>query len=451
MKKRNLLALFILAFFMAPLISAFDWNFLWGSNSTGNISKETSIIDLSKTTYEPRETLLAQVTKNFIDLLKLENIEVYKDGVPRPQPVISGLKKDGDIYYYYALLPNQEGNFSILIQNTRYTSFGKETTDPIAQDFEIKRLNKPALQINPGFISVLKEEKEFSIKIMSVSGNQNVKATLKSTKETKELSLIEDIEETIKFSVLNAASGKTELEIGSYKIPVFVLGKENNTKPINQSSQKSNLLITPEKISGKVTAGENYYFKILLENLGNKTINVSFSNDLNATIRPESSSIGAGKQVSVNITIPVPKKQKEDLQGLITLSFEDKVIDIPVLFEITKNITQVEINGSATEKLDCHSIGSICNYDKEKCDGETTSSLQGPCCVGECVKKPSSNTKVYLGILLLIVLVGIGAYFYFAIKNKQKPRSSEEILKERADRFRQRMKGEEVRGDLSKS
>jgi hypothetical protein len=451
MKRGQLISAVLFSIILTScLVSAIDWSFLKG-DAPKNISKETSIIILSKTTYDPREILLAQITKNFIDTLKLENIEIYKEGIPRPQPVVAGLTKHENVYYYYAILPNQEGNFSVLIQNTKYTSLGKETNDPITQDFKVQRSGNSGLKIDPGFFNVLADQTEISMKVMSINGNQNLQATLEATGESKDLSLIEDVEKTLKFSVLNATSGKTSLKIGDYTLPVFILEKKNSTYIENQSfneTDTSNLVVNPSKISGKVISGQDYLFKILLENKGNKTLNVNFSNDLNATIKPKIIDLTPGKQVPVNITIPIGEKQKEKVNGVITAWVEDFSIEIPVEFEITQNKTDVQINGSATQSSNCYNLGTICDYDQE-CKGEMTSSLQGPCCIGKCEAKSKPVFNIYIGILILIVLVAIGAYFFLKSKKGERPKSAEEILKERSSKFNQRM-GTEISGGLGR-
>ena len=103
---------------------------------------------------------------------------------------------------------------------------------------------------------------------------------------------------------------------------------------------------------------------------------------------------------------------------------------------------------SATNTLDCNEMGKIC-FDDEECEGFTTESLQGPCCIGECKQKTNSDFKFLLGVLLIFVLAGISAYFYMKIKKKQKPKSTEEILKERANKYEERS-GKEVKGSLGR-
>ena len=192
-------------------------------------------IKLSKDTYSPSETLQAEITGNFIDVLTIDNIFLYKEGIPRTMPSISDLTKQGDIYYLYIVLPNQEGNFSIKIENTRYTDGGVEKTSAIIKEFTVRRTNESALQINPGFV---RTSEDFSIKVKAL--NENQKITTNFNGKTQNLSLIEDVEKTIQFSILNLDFGKYNLKINDYNIPVFLIEKIIINNTTNQTTNQTN-------------------------------------------------------------------------------------------------------------------------------------------------------------------------------------------------------------------
>jgi len=202
-------------------------------------------ITLSKTSYQPQETLQAEITGNFIDTLTLDNVLLYKEGIPRSQPAISDLIKQGNTYYFYALLPNQEANFSIKIENTKYTESGFQKTDTIIKNFKIKKTNQSALQINPGFI---KTNKDFSIKVKSLYENQEI--TAKFDKQTESFSLVEDNEKTIIFSVSNVNVNVSEydLTVNDYTIPVFIIKTAGDDSEDDQ---------TPNNITNKTILGTN--------------------------------------------------------------------------------------------------------------------------------------------------------------------------------------------------
>lgn len=314
------------------------------------IIQTTSAIEikLSKESYQPMETLQAEITGNFIDTLTINNLFLYKENVPRTMPSVSGLTKYGNVYYAYMILPNQEGNFSIKIENAKYTEAGVQKTQAIVKDFTVKTTNQSVLQINPGFV---RTSGDFSVKIKSLYENQDVSATFNG--QTTNFSLNEDSEKTATFLIENLA-GKTSLKINSYNIPVFIIEKTE----INQTT-------------------------------GNQT-------NLNQT-----SNQTTGNQTKINVS----------------------------------NLTEEEV-----ESLHCTDFGEKCD-DNEECSGETQSSLEGPCCVGECIEKKERN-YVWIGILIIVIVLAAIIFFYLKSRKRMKPKSTEEILESKRKRFDERMKGD---------
>jgi len=408
-------------------------------------------IKLSKTDYSPEETLQAEIAGNFLSLANA-NILIYKDKVPRSMPVISALTKQDNVYHFYAVLPNQEGNFSLKIEGAEYVESGKTTKNTLIKDFKIEKSNQTTLQINPGFINV-KEREEFSIKVKSLAGNLDLTTTLFN--DSKSISLVEYSEKTIKFSVPETEETQTNLQLGGYNVPVFIINKQNTTYvPVNDSDSNnyyvnysgSGVVFEPAGITGKIIAKQDYFFRVILKNMGPEKISITLGSDIDATIEPESLDLEGRKDVIINITIPV---FKEDIAGELVANFNNNQSVLPVFLEIIENESQVDLGGtSLTEKLDCNEFGSICESGEE-CDGETAPSLQGVCCIGKCRRESGSNWVV--GIILLVVVVAVMVLLYLKSKKKQKPKSTDDILKERQDKFNQKMKGSpqtEVKGKL---
>ena len=204
-------------------------------------------IKLIKDSYQPLETLQAEISGNFIDTLTINNLGLYKEGIPRTMPSISGITQQGDIYYFYAVLPNQEGNFSIKIENAKYTEAGVQKSTAIIKNFTIIKSNTSVLQINPGFVSTTTD---FSIKIKSLYQKQDITASFGEQEQS--FSLNEDSEKTLVFSVKNI-TGKKELTINNYKIPVFIINKIQNQSeiyiPTNSSINNTNQTTNQTKIS----------------------------------------------------------------------------------------------------------------------------------------------------------------------------------------------------------
>jgi len=410
-------------------------------------------ISLSKENYEPGETLQAEITGNFISLNK-DNIFIYKEDNLRAFSGISNLILQDKIYYYFIILSNQEGNFSLKIKNSYYLRAGELRSDEIVKNFTIKKTNQSLLSINPGFVLT---DKDFTVKIKSLSGNQDITAFFDAENQTKTLSIKEDFEEKIVFSSFNL-TGKYSLKINDYTIPVFLYQKINNTKgntTENETDKTINRLeFIPKDIKGTVTSGENYSFKIFLKNSGEKNLtNITFSGSLVFSIRPEILDLNSNESKILNLTISVPKSE-ETVLGEIIAEFDGKTIELPIEFEITENKSEVKINVSITDgeikkSLSCSLIGKKC-LENEECDKDEVSSLEGSCCPGECIEKKSSSSTWIIGIILIIVILIIIFFFY---KRTKKPgiKSTEEILKEKSKYFSERMNPQsEVSGGLGR-
>jgi len=326
-------------------------------------------ITLSKTSYNPQETLQAEITGSFTSLT-LENILIYEGETPRSQPVISDLTKQGNIYYFYAVLPNEQGNFSLKIKDAEYLESGQTKTDTIIKEFIIQQsaTNQSLLQISNGFIVT---SEDFSIKVKALNSNQEITTNFDGQSES--LSLIEEVQETLEFSITPSEFGKSNLVIGSYTIPVFIIEK---TQPQNQTD-----------VTNESTANQS-----------SQTDQPTTIDDLNET------------------------------------EIEDYLDEL-----------------GETESLSCYDIGRICLVNQE-CEGEKVASLEGSCCIGDCVEEKEGGGKGWLiGVIILVVVVGFVGFMYWKSKKKQKPRSTSEILKERGDKFEERMGERRSSGEVSKS
>jgi len=398
-------------------------------------------VSLSKNVFYPRETLQAEFSGNFLTL-EHDNIFIYEQGIPRPEPVISGFTRQGYKYYYYAVLPNKQGNFSLKIQDSRYTDSGITKSDDIVMDFEIKSGNiteGSKLAVDKGFVVT---SKVFSINLISLKGDQEVTAFIESSNQSKTVYLIEDVEKKLEF---NPPEENTVLKIKDYEIPIFVISKTNDTRGDNESNVSDNkihLEFSPDELSGVVAVGEDYSFIVILENKGSEDIdNIVLSSDI-GTINPKSiKSLKVGNSTFFNLTISVSKN--ENISGRITLDFDDKSETIPVFLETTENKTKVDLNRTTISDLHCTEMrGKICDYG-ETCTGETTRSLEGPCCIGSCIVEEETNYNWAYGIALIGVLAFLGFMVYKKMKKQKqgKTKTPDDIIKDKTKKYKERMQG----------
>jgi hypothetical protein len=421
MKRAQIIILILLVLISAPFISAIE-------------------IKLSKDSFQPGETLQAEITGNFISL-KSENILIYKEGIPRSNPVISDLTNKEGIYYFYAILPKQEGNFSLKIENSQYFIEEELKTETISKNFTIKKTNQSSISVNPGFVVTAKD---FSIKLKSLRGNINADTEFEAKQESRNFSLIEGVEKNIDFSISNLEPMQTNIKINDYNMPVFI------TKSTNESSitEFNELSFYPSEIKATLYPGQTYFYELKIFNVGNKNLtNLKISTDLDADLHPDSiKSIKTRSYEKINITITIPKG-KSSLNGKITASFSNNNISIPVSFKITEKKEDINIS-AITSMINCNEVGSVCP-DNEECNGVIRESKQGQCCLGNCIKMKSDN-NYSITLILLLIAIAIVIFFIFKIKKRIKPKTTEEILKERTRQFRDRMNPKEVNRGLDR-
>ncbi len=121
----------------------------------------------------------------------------------------------------------------------------------------------------------------------------------------------------------------------------------------------------------------------------------------------------------------------------------------------SQNLTPIIIpleNATDDQIETCESIeGRLCNRSSE-CTGQTAFARGIICCLGECRAKPKSSSWAGALVLLAVLVICIG-WFYYKIKKGQQKKSGEEIIEERTKQFQDRMYPDpkpEVRRGLSK-
>lgn len=403
------LALFVILLIFLPFISALE-------------------VKLSKSVYSPRETLQAEISGNFLSL-KSENLMIYKQGKVHSEPVLQGLTNQDRIYYFYAILPNEQGNYSLKIENAEYIESGNYKSDPITIDFLINKTNESSLSINPGFIFT---NKDFSLKVKALDKNQNI--IIKFENQSFNKTLYEESEETISFSIKNIPTKTSSITLGKYSIPVFIVNDLTNS---NTPDSISKLDFSIKNITAVISPNKTYFFTFYIENNGQKNLaNITLNNTINLILLPyKIDIINIQEKKQINMTVFIPENQKKNISGNISLGYSNSSIALPVFFEITNNSSKVTLPGiNSTNSLSCKNIGKICLTDEE-CKGQLTPSLEGTCCIGECQKKKQSSSNWIYGIILLIIVIAIAGFILWKYKQKKnlRPKSIDEIMREKVD------------------
>ncbi|MBU1136340.1 MAG: hypothetical protein KJ559_02425 [Nanoarchaeota archaeon] len=431
MKKSLLFVLICL--FMFPLVLAI----------------ETTI----KENYNQGETLIAEISGNFIDNIKPNDIEFYSGRAYIP--LIYDLGKINEKFYLYALLPIKERNYTLIIKNLKHFELGKEVEEDLSLNFSVKN-NVSLFSVNPGFIIT---NQDFSIKIMS--NIKKINLVSKFLNSSQEISIDAGKEKQIYFSVSDIKSSiisnvLIEAENEKYEIPIFVFKEYNDSDKLVFSKDlrfvKSYLNFT--------TLKDSYLkFEVSLINIGQgdiEDIKIDFER-LEDVLESDVSSIDklkAGEIIKINMTI---NSNEEGIkEGDITAKSGNHTATSFISIRVTKDNQEfldiMSSSGFAEEESCSYFNGEICATN-ENCDGSLKVTIDGVCCVGLCIQKKESNlTKIILLIAISAVLLAIGYFGYKKLKTKSK--GSKDILDERKEKYEKRFeiqKSKETRGALDRN
>lgn len=394
--------------------------------------------------YQPGQTLIAEISGSFINNIKAEDIQFYSGRLFIP--LIYALAKIQDKFYLYALLPNKERNYTLIIKNTHYLEAGEEKREDLAYNFTVSG-PLALFSVNPGFIVT---NKDFSIKVGSKVKTLDVIAEF--LKSTQEVEVGEGREKILTFSVAEIKHFTfTTLSISagdlSYEIPVVVFKQEEEKIEVSK-----NLRFSKSSANFTVLKDQKFQFSVTLINTGHEDIeNIALSSDLkNIKIAPEKiEKLDSGTSQKINLTI---NSDEEGVRGGSLVANSENYSDELLLFISTlKDKEELEnLSLEVTEEKSCSELnGEIC--DDEECEGITKLTLKKePCCVGECKKKQGGGSKTLSLIVILIILVIIGIFIYRKLKFRKQ--GSNELLEKKSKSYEERfkMKSEEIKGGLSR-
>jgi len=413
-------------------------------------------IQLTKDSYYPSETLQAEISGNFIDTIKLENIGIYKENAAHKTPVEAGLVKSDNKYLYYALLPETAGNYSLKIEGVRYYQENNQTNQPIIKNFTIIRTDTSYLSFTPGAIAATTD---FSIKIKAYNQEQTVNVEFLATGQKESFSLGDGNERTIYFSISSIKNfTKSSIKINSYTIQAMIapplFTQENQTINITELnlSLEDIIDVSPREINATILPDISYDFEVSVFNRLTKSIK-----DINISSSDEEVNISPAtiEELETNYTIKITITSDEDIEdGFVRLTYQNSSIEIPVRIKIVENESEVTYTlPLSIENKTCTERGGVkCNAEKnEQCTGTLTYASDGLCCLGECQVKKASKSWIW-GIVILVILAIAGYFLYKQQKKVPGGEKAEEIFKKKAEEYKERMEAgpEEVRKKLTK-
>lgn len=404
-----------------------------------------------KQNFQPGETFMAGIESNLLSPLTADNIYFYSD---REQiPLTFDVARMGDKHYIYALLPPIERNYTLKIKNMHYFENGAEKTEDVERNFSVSG-NITDFSVYPGFIIA---RQNFSLTLESKSQTLNIEA--KFLEQTQNINLPAGEKKKIYFSIdkiknftiteISISALNTKYSVHAAIIPLQNAGYESNI------TESDKLRFDKKGFYFVVNKNKEKTFNIYLRNFageGIKNIKIELSKDFEDLVTFDPGEMDVGESESKQIKLTVKTSEEGAFNGEITATSENysAVSDIIInSVEENVNITanySVNNISNAGNKQNCMFLGGRTCTSSQNCDGTIQDSIEGQCCIGNCVEK-KSYTGIIIGVIIILaVLVGL---FFLYKKSKKKPPSSSELLKQKQKAFEG--KNSQVQGNLTKS
>ncbi len=358
--------------------------------------------------FQPGETLVGNIT-DVNQTLTASDLKFF-DGRREVSFEKDLVNSEGNYYFYVVF--NREGNFSMKVENVFYREDGALKSLSLEKNFEVKKKENfsQILYIKPGVIFTTQD---FDLSLTN-KGNEMInysygkknKSSL-NVGETEKINIIP----SEKFSLFEIKAYKT------FVVPIVYLkiNIENNTN--NSVEEKIiSLRSSPKKVELQKQVGEtiDYTFELLNFGIENLT-DISIMTSLDFLKTNRISLILA--KTAANLTI-VGVANKAGLFGdNITVSYSEngtkEELKIPLtIYVFPVNASPEEIKQS----LSCFDVGGKLCEASEVCVGPMSDQMGG--CCKSCQKTKSENSNgVIVGILIIVFLSIVGFAVYKKFKN----------------------------------
>jgi len=208
--KRNIASFFVLVILSLSMVSAIS-------------------LDI-KETYSPKENIISEISGSVLEPIIPTNVELRRGHILVPWDY--EIKKLGEQYYLWAIAPEQEMNYTLIIKDITTHVSGEIKKINYEKNFSVSG-NLTDYYIRPGFVLT---EKDFEIKVQL---NEDFDKTIDLIfLETTDYTL-KPGENTIEFSISEINETKTfNITIGKYDLPAHI--RIDETSPIRTRTNISN-------------------------------------------------------------------------------------------------------------------------------------------------------------------------------------------------------------------
>ncbi|MCK9569226.1 hypothetical protein M0R72_09835 [Candidatus Pacearchaeota archaeon] len=385
--------------------------------------------------YSQGETLIAKISGNFITPISRSNIFFYREHVR--VSLEYQITKIGYDYYLYAFLVGKPaGNYSLSIEDIKYSTGGITDDSNVVKNFSLSNETSD-FSVNPGFIEA---SNNFSLTIQNlrdhlinvdvstsefpesvyVSSIGNKDSTISLTAgENKKINFFVSETETILYNVLLSFENTT------YKIPASVSGTGNTTSELSEDGelnfQTSDLVLY-------IPTNFAYKELVYLYNLNDtemEDISLSLSDELAyyAVLSEDKIDTIEGNS-NKSIELSFFSEEEQEIDGYLYVTIDNKSFSLFVSAKFVENSSDVETSSAKT----CAELGGVvCETQTKVCDVNLISGTDGWCCTGTCSDIQTSNTGRIIAVILILLVIILLVWFYF--KKYKKSKKPVDLLK----------------------
>lgn len=364
-------------------------------------------------TYKQGETMIVKASGNFIDPILKENV-IFKRGHVKI-PLIYDVLRIDEEFYIYAVLPEEQNNYSVSIEDVPYKRGSEVLDDTITREFKTSANSTADFNVKPGVVIAndafsleVQNLKDSKIAITTTTNVEEKIITLKSGDIEKIDFLIEDFTEpTLEKIVLESAGMK-------YEVPLSVF-LNFTTEPVNKEFR-----FDPSSVDLEMATNDNSTRVLYLYNIGNKdieNITLSVSGDVAPYVSFQETIEELEEDSSVRVDLVFTSDEDErTLTGEIRADADGFYAYAPLSVKFIPGFIPAGEEGPETLDDTCENLGGkICATGVECQDNDIVYATDGICCMSSCkqTKEVKFNWKI-IGWVLVIVAVVFVIWFYFA-------------------------------------
>lgn len=364
-----------------------------------------------KEVYQPGETMIITLIGNVVEPIGKGDVEFLRGHVAVPFDY--DIKRIGEDYYVYAVIPPTENNgtmYSFVIHDLDTTVDGQNQKIEYSQNFTVMGEKKP-YSITPGFFIV---NDTFELTVNSYVDERIVVQT--NFPVPREVTLNSG-ENTIEFEVKGIGGGIYDVSFGDYVFPVLLLSEVRDRPNI--------FGFNPPLFDEVILINTPHTYKITIINNGEDDLeNVVFDYDTDLfSLTPGNlKKLDAGDTAELSLVL---RELRKDIDSQIWVYSGNMSQSLPVRISYTSDQTKIDEakNRSGIIGYDCAELsGKVCSA-SQTCSEKTVATRdEANCCIGICQSGESSISGTgWIGWALGVILVLVLAYSmmkYYKGKNK---------------------------------